>query len=368
MKRIAVLGAGGFVGGRLLEMAVGTGIADVVPVVRSCKSLGGISKLGVAYKMSDVSRVESLQPAIGGCEVVLNLTIDAPWRMGANTAAICQACRTAGVQLLIHISSAEVYGRVEDPQIHDDSLPDRRHWMAYARGKGEAELVLRQHMNRVPFSIVALRPGLVWGPRSFWTAAAAQDLMEGRAFLVNGGTGICNLMFIDNLLHSVLGITRQSSWPSGFYNVADDEEVTWGEYYGELARHLNFDARKVTVFPPSRYVPSLTERLRELRQRKTMCRFQEMLPSRLRPLLERPVRRALGLVHPITRSVPQKPRVTRQLWHLQQTRHKLKTDKFSRTFGKQNRYSFAEGMEKTCAWLRFAGFVQPPEKRGALHR
>src|SRR5204863_129180 len=100
-SKIAVLGAGSFVGARLIEMAAAAGSTKVVPIVRSCKSLARLSKFGVEYRRGDVSRVESLGPAISGCDVVLNLTIDEPLQMATNTKAICKACETAGVQLLI---------------------------------------------------------------------------------------------------------------------------------------------------------------------------------------------------------------------------------------------------------------------------
>src|SRR6185369_17001103 len=109
------------------------------------------------YRRGDVSCVESLSSAISGCDVVLNLTIDDPLQMATNTKVICKACTTEGIQLLIHISSAEVFGRVEDPNINDDSPPDLHHWMAYARGKGQAEVILRKQMRRAPFAIVVLR-------------------------------------------------------------------------------------------------------------------------------------------------------------------------------------------------------------------
>ena len=43
--RVAVLGAGGFVGARLLEMAVLSGRTDIVPVVRSFRSAGRSAQL-----------------------------------------------------------------------------------------------------------------------------------------------------------------------------------------------------------------------------------------------------------------------------------------------------------------------------------
>ena len=366
MSRIAILGAGGFVGARFVELAVAGQTLEVTPVVRSGRSLARLSRFGVAHKTADVSRVESLRPAISGCEVIVNLTTGEPPEMAANTKAICEACEAERARLLIHISSAEVFGRVDDPHLSDDSPPDLGHWMAYARGKGRAEAVLQAQMPRVSFPIVVLRPGLIWGPRSSWAAGAAQDLMEERAFLLDEGKGICNLMFVDNLIRSIIGVIGHPTRPSGFYNVADNEEVTWADYYRELAHRLNLAFQKITFLPRAEYVPSLIDHLREFRESKAMSRLNRLIPVEARPIMEDQVRRALSLLRFRKAKTSAGPRITRTLWHLQLTRHRLPTEKFKQTFGAHNHYTFLQAMERTCQWLRFAGFALPSEVGGRL--
>jgi 2-alkyl-3-oxoalkanoate reductase len=356
---LAILGAGSFVGARLVEKSVAAGGSDIVPVVRSCRSLARLSKFGVQPRWGDVSRTESIRPAICGCSVVLNLTIGDPLQMAANMKAICDACAAEKVRLLIHMSSAEVFGRAENPQLNDDSEPDLRHWMAYARGKAQAELVLRERMRGAPFTIVVLRPGLVWGPRSPWTAEPAQDLMDNRAFLVNGGNGICNLIYIDNLISSIAEVMHHPRPPSGFYNIADPGTITWADYYRELAQRLGLSFDRVVRLQPGDYAPSLMERLREWRHTKLIRCIEGAIPAGAKPVIQNQIRRALRFLNSSSVELPSQPRVTRSLWHLQLTRHKLPTAKFRQTFGNLNEYTFRQAMDLTCAWLRFAGFALP---------
>ena len=49
-------------------------------------------------------------------------------------------------------------------------------------------------------TIVVLRPGLIWGPRSPWVLGPASELVNGTAYLVGDGGGICNLIYVDNLV------------------------------------------------------------------------------------------------------------------------------------------------------------------------
>jgi nucleoside-diphosphate-sugar epimerase len=354
---VAILGAGGFVGARLVEMGIAAGRSDLVPVVRSCRSLARLSKFGVQPRWGDVSRTEELRPAIRGCSVVVNLTVGDYFRLEANTRNIYEACAAEQARLLIHVSSAEVFGRVENSELNEDSEPDSRHWMAYARGKARAELALRPRMRNAPFAIVVLRPGLVWGPASPWTVEPAADLLNQQAFLADGGTGICNLIYIDNLIGAIRRVVHHPKPRSGFYNVADRETITWGDYYGELARRLNVPLDRVPRLGAGDYVPKLGERLQEWRQTKVIRHIEGAIPGPSMRRLKKQLRQAWRLIHANSVPASPRPRVTRSLWHLQHTRHKLPTAKFDEVFGKAQEFTFMQAMDKTCAWLRFAGFA-----------
>jgi len=49
-RGVAVVGAGGFVGARLVEMATLAGRTDVVPIVRAYRSVGRNAHLGVPHR------------------------------------------------------------------------------------------------------------------------------------------------------------------------------------------------------------------------------------------------------------------------------------------------------------------------------
>jgi len=361
---IAILGAGGFVGARFVEMGVAAGRSDIVPVVRSCRSLARLSKFGLRPRWGDVSRIESIRQAIRGCGVVVNLTLGDYLQIEANTRNVYDACAAEQVRLLIHVSSAEVFGRVENSDVNDDSEPDLRHWMSYARGKAKAELVLRPKMSGATFAIVVLRPGLVWGPGSAWTAEPVADLLNQQAFLADGGMGICNLIYIDNLIKAMKQVMLHPRPPSGFYNVADRETITWADYYRELARRLDVPFDQIPRLASGDYVPSLTERLQEWRQTNLIRRVEDAIPARSMRVLKKQLRRVLQLTRNNSVGGSPKPRLSRSLWHLQHTRHKLPTTKFTEVFGDAQECTLMQAMDRTEAWLRFAGFTTPMLEEG----
>ena len=57
-----------------------------------------------------------------------------------------------------------------------------------------------------------LRPGIVYGPRSQWIAGFARAVVEGSASVVADGRGVCNAIYVDNLVHAVdLALEREEA-------------------------------------------------------------------------------------------------------------------------------------------------------------
>lgn len=352
---VAILGAGGFVGARLLEMAVLGGRTDIVPVVRAFRSVARVANLGISHRLGDASRPESLERALAGCEAVVNLTTGDPADILRTTQSIYAAAVAAGARLLIHLSSAAVYGQVERPDLADDAPPQLDHWMPYAREKGLSENFLRERMAEQRLAIVVLRPGLIWGPRSPWVIRPATQLVSGSAYLVGDGGGICNLMYVDNLIRGIDAVLAHPKQISGFYHVADDETTTWREYYAALAAGLGVDLATVHMVPADRYRAGLGGLVEEL---KNLPPYQ-WLKSRLSPETKGAIKLRLRLAferdRPAQSSANASPDVTRDMWHLQSTRYALSTAKFQTTFGHRNPSSFASGLAASLAWLRFIG-------------
>jgi 2-alkyl-3-oxoalkanoate reductase len=362
---VAIIGASGFVGARLLEVAVLGGRTDIVPVVRAFRSVGRIANLGLSYRLGDAARAEALEAALAGCEAVVNLTSADPADILRTTQGVYTAAVAAGARLLVHLSSATVFGQVERPDLPDDAPPLLDHWMPYAREKGRAENWLRDRMAERRLAVVVLRPGLIWGPRSPWVLRPAAELVSGTAWLVGDGEGICNLMYVDNLVRSIDAVVAHGSPVPGFYNVADDETTTWREYYAALAAGLGVDMATVHKVPGYRYRAGVRGLVEELRNLPPYRWLTHRLSPETKAAIKLRLRRALERDRPERRAANASPVVARDLWHLQTTRHRLSTTRFRATFGHCNQHSFASGVAASLGWLRFAGFDHPDAVPGA---
>lgn len=356
-RGVAVVGAGGFVGARLVEMATLAGRTDVVPIVRAYRSVGRNAHLGVPHRIADASRPDSLEKALAGCDVVVNLTTGRPADILPITRSVYAAAVAVGARTIVHLSSAAVYGHVDSPGLPDDALPRLDHWMPYARQKGLAERFLRERMGEPRPAIVVLRPSLVWGPGSPWVLRPARDLQSGSAYLVGDGAGVCDLMYVDDLVRGILAVVDDPAPVSRFFHVGDDEHVTWREYYGALAAGLGVDAATIPAVTMDRYRFGPRDALDALRSSSAHTWLKERIPLETRTLIKlRLGRRARrdGSVSP-----GGAPSVTREMWELQRTRYALPTDAFRAAYGHHSETSFRSGIAASLAWLRFIGIADP---------
>jgi 2-alkyl-3-oxoalkanoate reductase len=271
----------------------------------------------------------------------------------AGGVAVVGAGGFVGARTVVHMSSAAVYSQVDGPGLPDDAAPQLHHWMSYARQKGLAESFLRERMHEPRPAIVVLRPGLVWGPGSPWVLGVARELLAGSAYLVGDGAGVCNLMYVDNLVRSILAVVDDPAPVSRFFHVRDDEHVTWREYYGALAAGLGVDAATIHAVNMDRYRVGPRDALDALRSSSAYAWVKERIPLETRTLIKLRLPRA-------RRHEPEslgggRPTVTREMWELQSTRYSLPTDAFQAAYGHRNETSFPSGIAASLAWLRFIG-------------
>src|SRR5436309_1062033 len=76
-----------------------------------------------------------------------------------------------------------------------------------------------------------LRPGIVVGPRSYWISSFASSLICGAAYLVNQGQGICNSIYVDNLIQAIYLAATVPQADGHAFLVGDEETIRWADLY-----------------------------------------------------------------------------------------------------------------------------------------
>ncbi|WP_174398869.1 NAD-dependent epimerase/dehydratase family protein [Mycolicibacterium sphagni] len=358
-KPIAIIGAASFVGARIVERAELLGDMPIIPIVRSPRSQGRLARFGARLALGDAGDAASLIPHIKGCRMVVNLTLADDRRILGDVQAMYAACQEAEVPLFVHMSSAEVFGRAEEPGLNDESVADSPHWMAYAHGKRAAETWLRSQPDG-PVRVVILRPGLVWGPGAGWLVDPAQALLDGTAYLFNEGRGICNLIHVDNLMAHLVQLANSPNPRSGVFNIADAETHTWADFYGAVAHEVGVDPSTIRMLSESAFQES---RLQTIRQKISNIAPARAVKRRMSGDTKGWIKQALRdrLSPPISEPQPitPEPAVSKQLWWLQGTARKLPSTKFAERYPDLRLQPFTELMSASGRWLRYAGFENP---------
>jgi nucleoside-diphosphate-sugar epimerase len=364
--RIAILGANGFIGSRAVEMLYLNNWAEVRPVVRRWASLAALSRFDVEGRVADAFDQAALRAAFSDCEVVVQAIAGDRQTILDTLAPTYQAAQAAGVRRLVYLSTASVHGQAPPPGTDETSPLDDHQIVAYNNSKVQAERKLRQLRDQGTVEVVMLRPGVVVGPRSSWIINFADDLLAGNAYLIDGGQGICNSIYVDNLVWAIFLAATKADVDGEVFLVGDKEQVTWLDIYRPVATALGFDVTQL----PEAQAPAVTpntwrDRLEEIRLSAPAQAFLSFFPIKLREAaflaLTPWQRRSVSYPSPWATPAQLQPEATAEMTLLYQCRYKLLSQKAENLLGYKPLVSFAEGCRRSVAWLAFAGYpiVEP---------
>lgn len=363
--KVAVLGAGGFVGSRAVEYFGLTGRADVRAVVRRYSGLARSARFAGDWRLADARREEELTAAFEGCEAVLHATLADNAEIVRCAGPVYRAAARAGVKRLVYLSSAAVHAGSGALVITEKTPPPRPSLTAYGEAKLAAETELLELGRAGPVGVAVLRPGIIVGPRSDWVANPARQLLAGAALLVEGGPGYCHTVYVDNLLDAVLAAVTSDRAAGEIFFVSDAETLTWSEYYHQLAAQIDAPASAIRAVPRPPLAPpprwSDAPWIRRMRASPPYQAAAILTPKPGKALAHRLLGRRgtrppeAGPAEPPA-STPE-PAIPSDLAELHLTPWRLSREKSRDVLGYRPAVSFAEAMRRSAGWLRFAGLV-----------
>ncbi|MFD7032322.1 NAD-dependent epimerase/dehydratase family protein [Streptomyces sp. NPDC059917] len=246
---VAVTGASGFIGGRIVErLALGTE-ARIRPVVRGFGRAARLSVLPqdrIAFQQGDLLDTDSLRAAFEGCDTVVHCAFgssgdeDGRWAASVEgTANVLAAARAAGVRRVVHLSTIDVYDPAVTGALTEESpaRPADAEDREYEQQKLAAErLVLDAHARDGGPETVVLQPGVVYGPwGGQWTTAQLRRAESDFAQLPAGpGAGVCNAVYVDDLADAVLLAVDTAAAAGERFLVGHAEELGWGTFFDAI--------------------------------------------------------------------------------------------------------------------------------------
>lgn len=356
--KVAVVGANGFIGSRLVEMFHLGARHEVVPVVRRASGLARSARFALDWRIGDALDLAALTAALAGCDAVVHAALGDPRQIEAMPAVLCAAAAAAPVPRVVYLSSATVHGQAPVPGTDEATPLHCHHSLIYNNAKVRAERAFFRDCARHGLAGFALRPGVVFGPRSRWTADAAAALRAGSAAWLNGGRGICNSTYVDNLGEAVHLALLAPGADSGAFLIGDAETVTWRDFLGPIARHLGLDESAFADLPAPTFPPEREDKLAALTLSPLYARVGSRVPARAKRLVKAVLRAWPAPAPPpdswtLHRSVPP-PRLSHEMALLLQCAWKFPHARATERLGYQPVVAFAEGLQRSLAWLDFA--------------
>lgn len=241
--RVALTGASGYTGGRLLQAlrARGDEVSAFVRPASVTDALRASATLIIEGDLSDQAAVTRL---VEGAEAIVHVAAlyrtaghpDSYYREVnvGGTERLLEAAARQGIRRFVHTSTVGVHGHVANPPA-DESAPIAPGDI-YQQTKAEAEaLALSFHRTRgVPVAVV--RPGAIYGPGETRLLKLFRAIARGRYAVVGTGRSFYHPVYIDDLVAGfLLALDRPEAVGEAFL-IAGPRYVSQDELAGLIAR------------------------------------------------------------------------------------------------------------------------------------
>ncbi|KAI8825687.1 3-beta hydroxysteroid dehydrogenase/isomerase family-domain-containing protein [Fimicolochytrium jonesii] len=221
-----VIGGGGFVGRRIVEMLLDGHSPEAADTTVSSFPDRPIPKVHVfdrritfadprvaSFIEGDITSLASLLPACNGITTVIhtaalieNVSRDLLYNVNVEgTKRVVEACVESGVRKLVYTSSASVTYNGQDLRNGDEMDPYCDvHMDAYNETKAEAERFVREANGKGGLITVVLRPAGIFGPAD---NNASKGLYEAAKkgnwkFMIGDNSYLFDWTYVDNVAHA----------------------------------------------------------------------------------------------------------------------------------------------------------------------
>ncbi|WP_367428497.1 NAD-dependent epimerase/dehydratase family protein [Streptomyces celluloflavus] len=237
--KVALTGATGFIGSAVLKTLLETPRAGRDITVRALARTPptGPAVPGLEWILGDLTAAESLPALVAGSDVLIHLASyiggdeDRCTQVNVHgCAALMAEARRAGVQRIIHLSTAAVYGMGPHRGIAvNEVAPAPVSPSSRTRWEGEEKALAAGG--------TVLRPGLVLGRGDRWVVPAYAELLERVPARWDDGRGLLSLVDVGDLARLITALAYLTEPPRGIFHAGHPVPVSNGELLAALAAH-----------------------------------------------------------------------------------------------------------------------------------
>jgi len=325
---VLVTGATGFIGSHLVERLVALG-ASVRCLVRRTSRLGALPH-GVELACGELAAAEGLEAAVRGVALVFHVAgvtkaLRAEEFYRGNARATENLLRALGedCRRLVHVSSLAAVGPSPDRRPLSEDAPPRP-ITYYGRSKLEAERAVLA--SPLAGRAVIVRPPVVYGPRDTDVLEVFRLIARGWMPSVGDADAAFSVIYVADLVDGLLAAAACEQAAGRTYFMACEQTVTWRGFGEAAGRVLGRRPRTIVVpWPLASAAALVWEWAARLSGRAAIISREKIREARCR-----------GWVCDVLRA--------------------------RRELGFTARTSLEDGIERTVAWYREAGWLKVARK------
>ena len=224
---ITVTGGAGFLGRALVEELSDPDspvLPDEIRIFDRSSSnpypKGRLNGVTVAYIRGDIRDRDALDAAVNSSDAVIHLAAVVDWGTHSKeevlsinvdgTANVIRACQSAGVSVLVHISSLDAVCTGKPIRNGDESLPyPKRFPNAYCRSKAESEKLISR-IDPGKLRALTIRPAGIYGERDPYHISALLEMAEkGPYARIGNGSARCQHVYVGNVAAAIIAACRE---------------------------------------------------------------------------------------------------------------------------------------------------------------
>ena len=244
-RRVLVTGGTGFLGSRVVEKLVLEHGAHVRVLTSNYARAARAARFDLELVRGDVGDRDLVRAAAEGCDVIVHCAYGSRGSERERrrvtvegTRAVLDAALAVRAARVVHVSTMVVYG-IGIEGVLDERAPKVRTGVGYADTKREAEELVLRYASEHDAPVTIVQPTAVYGPYApSWTERVIDALLTRRLILVDGGVGLANPVYVDDVADALLlAATRDEAVGEAFL-IASGERVTWRDFIGHYEAML----------------------------------------------------------------------------------------------------------------------------------
>src|ERR1019366_1063929 len=214
--------------------------AQVRCIIRNIERAAHLGRLPVELVCADLCNAGEINRAVDGVDYVFHCAYDVRSRRQnvEGLRNIIDACAAHSVRRLVDVSKFAVYEPFPDGPLTEES-PDGDRSNTYVDTKLDLERMIFEAAQNRGVAATIIQPSIVYGPFCWpWTNTPAEMLIFGDVILPDLGEGLCNAVYIDDLVDGLILAAVSPAAVGERFIISGPQPVTWADFFTEIALAL----------------------------------------------------------------------------------------------------------------------------------